>query len=88
MEWNIPTSYCRLMLPEGIAELTYRVLTNGEEGAQLYSLYVTLEFDGDLDSEFVYGVTCSREEMLSLLNLLARNTVTPCTLYEILSEIL
>ena len=26
MEWNIPASYCRLMLPEGIAELTYRVL--------------------------------------------------------------
>ena len=76
METLLKPKYCRLRLPDGSAELCYRIFAGREDNRHVYSLYVTLD------------ITCSREATQCLLDLLSRNTVTPCTLREVLDEIL
>lgn len=78
----------QLILPDGRAELCYQLFTGRRDNRQIYSLYVTLVRDSHAESDFVFDIARSREASAGLLDLLFRNTVTPCTLREVLSELL
>ena len=56
---------------------------------RIYSLSIT-EYAGMLDYEsvFVFDVTRIRERALEIARLMCENTVTPCTVYDILDDIL
>ncbi|MBO5274458.1 MAG: hypothetical protein J6I45_07585 [Clostridia bacterium] len=88
METLLKPKYCRLRLPDGSAELCYRIFAGREDNRHVYSLYVTLEQGSHCESDFIFDITSSREATQCLLDLLSRNTVTPCTLREVLDEIL
>lgn len=88
MERLIQPRRCQLMLPEGRAELCYQLFTGSDENCRIYSLYVTLALDSYYESDFVFDIARSREASVGLMELLSRNTVTPCTLREVLSELL
>ncbi|MBR4880491.1 MAG: hypothetical protein IKU19_01070 [Clostridia bacterium] len=61
----------------------------GEFHCDVYSLLVvkTEGTEGN-ESVFVYDISRTRERALEISRLLCENTVTPCTVYEVLDDIL
>ncbi len=68
------------------AELLYYLIQESLDGCMGYGVEVIMHREGKRESAAISNVTTSRFRMKELLALLARNTVTPCTLQEVLWE--
>ncbi len=80
--------------PDGYRTLQYTLLADtpgpGTPGGTLYGIRVSL-YDADgvpLDESECCGITPDRDEIVRYLDLLIRNTVTPCALRDVLDDLL
>ena len=70
--------------------LTYTLFQSKHKrsGRHIYSVGISVS-DGDcVDSNFVYDITRLKTKAESIFKLLYENTVTPCTLNDVLEDIL
>ena len=58
------------------------------DGEHIYSLSVTIQSLWEKENAFACDVTRSRSRALSLFETISRGLVTPCTLYDILEDML
>lgn len=65
-----------------LADLHYFLLRKNDR----YGVKIVLRRDGGCEEARADGLTDSHAAVLALLDLLRRNTVTPCTLGDILSD--
>lgn len=65
------------------ADLTYLLLRQNSR----YGVRIVLRRNGRSEDASAYGLTASHTTALGLLELLRRNTVTPCALDDVLSEL-
>lgn len=70
------------------AQLLYFLLSEKLEGCTTYGAEIILHRDGQRESAVMRNLTTSQRRMDELLQLLCRNTVTPCTLRQTLAELL
>ncbi len=70
----------------GEGRLWYYALEEQAGCPPQFGVLVEMERAGQWESASVPHVTASPERLEEILALLSRNTVTPCTLYEILRE--
>ncbi len=82
-----------ITVPDGRRSLQYTLLSDAPEsgipGGTLYGIRITL-YDGAgvlLDEAEVCGMTTDRGAAVRLLDLLIRNTVTPCALQDVLEDL-
>ena len=81
-------------VPDGRRTLQYTLLSDipapGIPGGPLYGIRISLSDDAGvlLDEAEIRGMTPDRSAVLALLDLLIRNTVTPCTLQDVLEDLL
>lgn len=68
------------------AELIYYLTWEEADGCIGYGAEVIMHRGGTRDSASVPNITTSKIRMGEILTLLCRNTVTPCTLCEIIAE--
>lgn len=70
------------------AELRYWILCDRTDGRNRYGLEITLRCGGMSERSAVYDVTGSAARIRSLAERLACNTVTPCTLRDVVDDAL
>ena len=70
--------------------LSYALYRSGftVNGEHVYSLSVTIQSLRETENAFACDVTRSRSRALSLFETISRGLVTPCTLYDILEDML
>lgn len=71
-------------------KLTYTLFRSlrKSSGRFVYSLSVQLSSNGKSESSFVYDITRTRSRADELFTIICEGTVTPCTLSDILEDIL
>lgn len=70
--------------------LTYRLFRSlrRSSGRFVYSISVQLSSNGKSESSFVYDITRTRSRADELFTIICNGTVTPCTMSDILEDIL
>lgn len=68
------------------AELLYYLIWEEQDGCIGYGAEIIMHRGGRRDSALVPNITTSRIRMGEILARLCRNTVTPCTLRDIIAE--
>lgn len=70
--------------------ITYRLSETEGEGKYktIYSVSVSIRKDSYFDEKTAFDITRIRQKALWIFNMLWKNTVTPCTLIEVLEELL
>lgn len=69
-----------------VALLLYYILEETLEGCMSYGAEIVMHRGGHRETAAVRHITTSYGRMREILSLLSRNTVTPCTLREIVEE--
>ena len=70
------------------AALLYRILEEREDGITRYGAEIFLRRGGKTERAAVRDVTSSCRAIRGLLTLLSENTVTPCTLRDVVEDVL
>lgn len=69
--------------------LEYRLLSSkAASGRDIYSVEIVSELNGTVDYKFAFDITSSFDRSKEIFTLLFKNTVTPCTLFDVLENIL
>lgn len=70
--------------------ITYRLSETMGEGKcrTIYSVSVSIRKDSYFDEKTAYDITRIRQKALWIFDMLWKNTVTPCTLTDVLEELL
>lgn len=68
------------------ADLLYYLVRESLEGCVGYGVEVIMRREGRRESAAISNITSSRFRMKELIAQLARNTVTPCALQEVIWE--
>ena len=68
------------------ARLYYYLLSEDSHGCESYGAEVAMERGGFWETATARHITTSSARMRAMIELLRRNTVTPCTLHEIILE--
>lgn len=68
------------------AKLYYYLLSEKCDNCDSYGAEIAMERDGVWESAAVRHVTTSSARMQTMIELLQRNTVTPCALHDIMLE--
>ena len=63
--------------------------TSRDAGSDVFSI-LCVEYDGDTvtDSEFVFDISSNAANAVRIYDILYRNTVTPCCLFDVLDNVL
>jgi len=71
-------------------EITYSLFERRGEGefGTVFSVTVSIEKGGVREEKTAFDITRRKNKACGIFELLVRNTVTPCTLCEVLSDIL
>lgn len=74
---------------EGYA-ITYRLSETAGEGRcnSIFSVTITIRKDGYFDEKTAFDITRIRQKALWIFDTLQKHDVTPCTLTEVLEELL
>ena len=70
------------------AELRYWILCDRIDGRNRYGLEISLRCGGVNERSAVYDITTSAARIRALAEQLARNTVAPCTLRDVVEDAL
>ncbi len=75
---------------QGEVELTYVLTETHGIGAfgSVYSVTVSIRKGSYVEEQTAYDVSRKKEKAVEIFELLYRNTVTPCTLIDVLTDIL
>ena len=75
----------------GAIRLQYYLLkgSSRDTGDDVYSI-LCVEYEGDTvtDSEFVFDISSNAADAQRIYDILCRNTVTPCSLFDVLDNVL